>query len=263
MSSEASDLAGVQSNLNVRVVAIPRSEVNDFSLFEYCSSVPMNREQFRTFRHVMFGRVYLTVPSICKSLMSAALSQDYLTVGTCLRNLTDELNEPNHPELMERAYNHIAETVFGLGPETLRRCYDSPLLKEEILYRAAVEWLYANVPVTASMCQELSSGGTLERLGMMGEMYKVFLSFYLQGRVTRAGFLREVLPYFQAHLRVEEDLTVSAAPDAIELQHAERAINDYRRSHQRGDVPSLGAFSAAQNALFAATLTKLKELADR
>lgn len=230
---------------------------SDLKLFDYLRATEISAYQFRLFRHVLFARVYLTIPSICQALRNALLVQDYLTAKTCLHNLNEELAEPNHQELMERAFNCVGERVFGLPPVTLRECYDRPLLVEEVLYRSTVEMLYEKHSIVVSMCQELASGGTLEQHGMMGKMYQVFLAIYLRGLLDRDDFISEVLPYFQAHLSIDDGFNLITDSRSVEFNHGMRAVADYQRTLTHDCMPIVAAFSTAQNLLFAALLRTL------
>lgn len=238
-------------------------ERSESDLFDYLSSInSIKAQQFGLFRHILFGRVFLTVPSITEALRHALLSQNQQSIKTCFKNLEEELSEPNHQLLMARAFNYIARKVYNLPEVSLIECYQAPILAEEIIYRYTITELYRNHPLIASRSQELCSGGTPNKIGMMGKMYQVFLSIYSRNSISKSEFRTEVLPYFEAHIKIDQNFDLVFDESSVEYQHGIRALIDYQKQKIANDSPFILAFITAQNNLFQATLKQIQNTTD-
>lgn len=234
-------------------------------------------KQYSFFRHIMFSRVYLTIPSITVALKAAIIKEDFESIETCFQNLSDELsfNSDNggnlgrsHPRLMEEAFNFIGNVVFKLKDTSLSQSFQTPLLSTEIIYHSTILKLYKEHPLTVSLAQEISSGGIISnnKPGMMEQLYKIFFTFYKNNadKINIEKFKIRILPYFSAHLAIDHNFQIEHNGTGIEFQHGERAIKDYLRNKNsiaeiKKDIPYLLAFLDAQKYLFDCSLEYLKK----
>ena len=240
------------------------------------ASDDLSADQFEFFRHILFGRIHLTIPSIIDVLRSAALSRDLELIATCFANLVDELSPDTgfvtHVDLLERAFNTIGTKIFGLPPVSLVECYARPRLPEELTYRYTVQALYSERPVVVSFAQELSSGGLqnpagLATPGFMAELYLATREICTRNSsyLAKKEFEGAVLPYFSAHLAIGPGYELVADADGVESMHGQRAALDYLRTVAvpemiAADEPYVLAFLNAQAALFDRALSSIKSL---
>jgi hypothetical protein len=272
------------TNLNLNLNCYISNEISKHSAIEHplfdfiIEKIQLNSltaRQFNFFRHLMFSRVFLTLPSITEALKSALLTSDEESIETCLRNLCEELAfngvqiDISHPRLMEKTFNTVSKKLFKLEPTSLNFCYNNPILPEEVIYHSTVKQLYKKVPLIVSLSQEISSGGLpyLNKPGMMAQLYLVFFNLYLKNQLSISEdlFKKEILPYFSAHLSINSDFKLILDENAIEFQHGERAKNDYLKSKNsiseiKKDLPYFFAFLDAQKYLFDKTLSILEEI---
>jgi len=243
------------------------------SLFPYMSQTANNGhltpEGFARFRHGMFSRVFTTVPSIFELGRQSFLNGDYKTAATAILNIKEEGGEGRiafmHPLLMEECFNVIGKNVFGLNAVSMRSCYHSPYLSEEIIYRHTIDALYKEHGPIVSYMQEFASGGdnTEQHLGMMGDMYKLFHSY--MNNIPRSEFMQSVRPYFAFHISLDSQTHKQVINGtAIELEHANRAKKDCLRQFKKIQdikklLPYMLAFLDVQERLFDAIQQDVSE----
>jgi hypothetical protein len=225
--------------------------------------------QFARYRKGMFSRVFTTVPSIFELGKQAFLKGDYATASTSIQNIKEEGAEGNialmHPLLMQKSFNVLGKAVFGLEPVTMKACYDSPALPEEIIYRHTAEKLYTQHGALVSYMQEFASGGdnSERNPGMMGDMYRLF--YHYKDAIPRKIFMQEVRPYFAFHITLDKETHQQVFKgDAIEFQHGERAREDALRQFSTPEdieaaLPHMLAFLEVQNNLFNAILRHVEK----
>ena len=231
----------------------------------------LTAKDFELFRHILFSRVYLTIPSITEALKAAVLRYDKDSIKTCYQNLSEELASEfgffSHVEMMELAFNSIGKNIYNLPATKLRACFEKPRYPEELVYRYTARSLYLESPLAASLAQELSSGGlnTSNTMGMMSALYRVFLQLFLANRGTlkEETFQEEVLPYFKVHLTINNVYQIEFDGQGVEFNHGERAKHDYLRSVSsvatlQAETPYILAFLESQTLLFNRVLKAIK-----
>ena len=236
---------------------------------ELAENNKLNYKQFEIFRHYLFSRVFLTIPSITTSLRSAIINRQANVIETTFKNLCEELSfdtpyfPKTHADLMEECFNCIGKAIFNLEPTTLKFCFDNPRSSEEIVYRNTVQGIYNEYPIIASLAQELSSGGTniAHESGMMLSMYRATIAIYKANSslISDNQLCNEILPYFSCHLNIQKDLEISKDHAGIEFEHGQRALNDFHAYKDYFTKPSsiINAFLDVQSLIFNQALKEI------
>ncbi len=191
-------------------------------------------EQFETFRADMFFRIHYTLQSLCHYAQKSLKRGQDKQASTVFMNINEEsaggVYVNMHPLLMEKAFNALG-AVFNLKPTTAFDCAQNPKYPEQVIYKFSIISLYKSKYASAiSAAQEFASGGDNQSGehaigGMMEDLYHIFYAY--RHNVGLERFKSEILPYFAAHLTIDEK-TMSILHDghAIEFQHGQRAKED-------------------------------------
>ncbi|MBL0317826.1 MAG: hypothetical protein IPP74_00720 [Alphaproteobacteria bacterium] len=225
----------------------------------------MSASQFSIFRHVFLARVAPTVPCLIQAGLNAAKNGEYEKLNLILANIGEEAGMGDgklaHPKLAECAFNAVAERVYKLPPITMISAFNNPILPQEILYRAVVEYLYKNCPYLVSYVQERFSGGDQDNIGMMASVYNIFKGF--KPFFNEAEYETNILPYFSSHINIDKSGMVDNV-DGVEFIHAETARKMALEelgsaSKLRQKMPELLSFAEVQGTLWDALEKTIKD----
>ncbi|MBP9838361.1 MAG: hypothetical protein KBC84_06570 [Proteobacteria bacterium] len=225
----------------------------------------LHAHHFNIFRTFIFSRVFLTIPSICESIKQNILRGELKAAKTAFQNLVEEMSfskngkDFTHVELMQNSFNFIGERIFNLPCVTPLEEFCNIRFQEIVIYQSLVKELYRSYPNIISFAQEVSSGGdnSEQHPGMMASMYQAFYSIFHANQhiVSKINFSEEVLPYFKAHIVLDERFRIKQDTQGVEYQHGQRAKVDFIESINSTEELLLSktlilSFLDAQNNLF-------------
>ncbi|MFA6060786.1 MAG: hypothetical protein WC756_21495 [Taibaiella sp.] len=186
-----------------------------------------------------------------------------------MKNLKEEGAEGNmlsaHPMLAEKAFNRLG-TVFNLASLSMKNAYDYSFISdipEMVIYAQTVRGLSQTDWKAVSYAQEMASGGNnKDTYGMMGDMYKFFYYYRTHPKISGARFNNNILPYFKAHLSIDEKNEIQFDGNAIEFLHHARAKRDlisgiHDINSAKRAILIIEIFLKVQENLFDALLNKI------